>query len=206
MFNIIDILHGLSDTIIAFGYIGVFITIFAESGFFLGFFLPGDSLLFTLGILASQGVFNIYYLIGLSITAAILGDSFGYYVGNKFGPRLFNREESFFFKKEYVAKTQEYFNKYGKRTIIIARFVPIVRTFTPIIAGIGNMNYKVFISYNIIGGVVWAGGLLAISYILGTRIPGIENYLGYIVVGIILVSVIPVAYDLIKNTRNRSKH
>ncbi len=129
MHIILDTLHGLSDIIITFGYIGIFITIFAESGFLLGFFLPGDSLLFTLGILAAQGIFNIYYLIGICIVAAILGDSFGYYIGNNFGPRLFNREESFFFKKEYVERTQAFFLKHGKRTIIMARFVPIVRTF-----------------------------------------------------------------------------
>jgi membrane-associated protein len=171
--NVLDILHNLSDTIIAFGYIGVFITVFAESGLLIGFFLPGESMLFTVGILASQGLFNIWVMIGLAIVAAIVGDSTGYYIGNKFGPRLFNKEESFFFKKEYVARTQEYFNKYGKRTIIIARFIPIVRTFTPVMAGIGNMNYKTFLSYNVVGGILWAGGVLFLGYILGSRIPGI---------------------------------
>ncbi|MDQ3076442.1 MAG: VTT domain-containing protein [bacterium] len=198
MHTILNTLHGLSDIIITFGYIGIFITIFAESGFLLGFFLPGDSLLFTLGILAAKGIFNIYYLIGLCIVAAIMGDSFGYYIGNKFGPRLFNREESFFFKKEYVERTQAFFLKHGKRTIIMARFVPIVRTFAPILAGVGKMDYKTFLSYNIIGGVVWAGGVLSIAYVLGTKIPGIEDYLGYIIVGIILVSVIPVVIDLLR--------
>ncbi len=191
----------LAELIITFGYIGIFITIFAESGFLLGFFLPGDSLLFTVGILASQGYFNIGWLIALSILAAILGDSFGYYIGRRFGPRLFNKRESFFFKKEYVEKTQEYFNQYGKRTIILARFIPIVRTFAPIMAGVGNMEYKTFFGYNIIGGIIWAGGFLGIAYILGTKIPGIEHYLTYIIGGIILISVLPVVYDFLKKKK-----
>ncbi|MES2437357.1 MAG: VTT domain-containing protein [Patescibacteria group bacterium] len=195
--NIIEQLHGLSDFIISLGYIGIFLTIFAESGFLFGFFLPGDSLLFTLGLLASKGVFNINVLIILCVSAAILGDSFGYYIGYRFGPRLFSKKDSFFFKKEYVEKTQEYFEKYGKRTIIVARFIPIVRTFAPIMAGVGKMNYKTFISYNIIGGVIWAGGILYASYQLGTRIPGIEDYLTYIIIGIILVSVLPVVYEFL---------
>jgi membrane-associated protein len=188
----------LAELIVAFGYIGVFVTVFAESGFLLGFFLPGDSLLFTVGILASQGFFNIYLMIGLAITAAILGDTFGYYVGRVFGKKLFQRQESRFFKKEYVEKTEKFYEKYGKRTIILARFVPIVRTFAPIMAGVGKMDYKTFVSYNVVGGFIWAGGLLSISYYLGTKFAGIENYLTYIIVGIILVSVIPVALDFIK--------
>jgi membrane-associated protein len=201
--NLLDLLHNLSGTIIAFGYIGVFITVFAESGLLVGFFLPGDSLLFTVGILASQGLFNIYLLIGLAIVAAIAGDSLGYYIGHTFGPKLFNREDSWLFKKEYVTRTQEYFNTYGKRTIIIARFIPVVRTFTPVIAGIGNMKYKTFLSFNIIGGVVWAGGVLFLGYVLGNRIPGLEDHLDYIIIGIILMSFIPIGIDLL---RKRMKH
>jgi membrane-associated protein len=188
----------LAEIIIAFGYLGVFITIFAESGFLLGFFLPGDSLLFTIGILASQGYFNIIIMIILAITAAILGDTFGYHIGRVFGKQLFQRKESRFFKYEYVQKTEEFYKKYGKRTIILARFVPIVRTFAPILAGVGKMDYKTFASYNVIGGFIWAGGLLGISYYLGKRFEGIEHYLTYIVIGIILVSLIPIALDFLK--------
>jgi membrane-associated protein len=191
-------MHTLIPFITAFGYVGVFLTIFAESGFLLGFFLPGDSLLFTVGILASRGLFNIYIMIGLAIIAAITGDSFGYYVGRRFGIKLFDRPNSKLFKKEYVERTQDYFQKYGKRTIIVARFIPIVRTFAPIMAGIGHMDYKTFLSYNVIGGIVWAGGFLALSYWLGNVIPGIDHYLSYIIIGIILVSVLPVVWDFIK--------
>ncbi|MBX4198359.1 VTT domain-containing protein [Candidatus Parcubacteria bacterium] len=188
----------LSELIITFGYIGVFITVFAESGFLLGFFLPGDSMLFTVGILASQGYFNIGWMIFLAITAAILGDTFGYYIGRVFGKRLFNRPESRLFKYEYVQRTEEFYKKYGKRTIIMARFVPIVRTFAPIMAGVGKMDYKIFASYNVVGGFLWAGGLLGLSYYLGTRFEGIENYLTYIIIGIIVVSFIPIALDFLK--------
>src|SRR5947208_1596921 len=131
--------------IIAFGYVGIFITLFAESGFLLGFFLPGDSLLFTVGILASQGYFSIGILIILGILAAILGDSFGYWMGSYFGPKLFNRKDSMFFKQEYVDRTEEFFKKYGVKTIILCRFVPIVRTFAPILAGMGSMRYRTFL-------------------------------------------------------------
>jgi membrane-associated protein len=188
----------LADLIVAFGYLGVFLTVFAESGVLIGFFLPGDSLLFTVGILSSQGYFNIYLMIVLAITGAILGDTFGYHIGRIFGPRLFQRKESRFFKQEYVTKTEEFYKKYGKRTIIMARFVPIIRTFAPVMAGVGKMNYKTFASYNVIGGFLWAGGLLSISYYLGTRFEGIEHYLTYIVIGIILISFIPIALDFLK--------
>jgi membrane-associated protein len=188
----------LAELIVAFGYLGVFLTIFAESGVLIGFFLPGDSLLFTVGILASQGYFNITWMIILAITGAILGDTFGYYIGRVVGPKLFQRKESRLFKQEYVKKTEDFYAKYGKRTIILARFVPIVRTFAPVMAGVGKMHYRTFVSYNVIGGFLWAGGLLSISYYLGTRFEGIENYLTYIVIGIIAVSLIPIVLDFLK--------
>ncbi len=191
-------MHGLQDYIIAFGYIGIFLTVFAESGFLLGFFLPGDSLLFTLGLLASQGVFNIWILVPLVIVAAILGDSFGYYMGNRLGPRVFSREDSWLFKKKYLEETEAFYKKYGKKTIILARFVPIIRTFAPIFAGIGKMQYGIFLAYNIVGGFLWGGGFLLISFVLGQKIPGIENYLEYIILGIIAVSVAPVAIHMFK--------
>jgi membrane-associated protein len=196
-------MSGLQDYIIAFGYLGVFITIFAESGFLLGFFLPGDSLLFTVGLLASQGYLNIWVLLVGCIVMAILGDSFGYYMGAKLGPRIFSREDSWLFKKKYLIETEEFYKKYGKKTIILARFVPIVRTFAPIFAGIGNMNYRTFLAYNIVGGFIWAGGFLSVAYVLGKKIPGIEHYLEYIIIGIVLVSVLPVAFQFLKRYRRK---
>ncbi len=189
-------MHALSELIITFGYIGIFITIFAESGFLFGFFLPGDSLLFTLGILSSQGIFDIRVLIPLLMIAAIFGDSFGYWMGKTFGPKLFERQNSRFFKKEYLTKTEEYFKKHGKKTIIIARFVPIVRTFAPIMAGTGHMHYKTFLAYNVIGGIAWTAGITLLAYFLGTQIPWIKDYIELIILGILFISILPVLFEI----------
>jgi membrane-associated protein len=196
-------MHSLIETIIAFGYVAIALAVFAESGFLLGFFLPGESMLFTVGILASQGYFNIWMLVPLTIIAAILGDSFGYWTGKYFGPRLFNKPDSFFFKKEYVTKTEDFYTKYGPKTIIMARFVPIVRTFAPIMAGVGKMPYSTFLRNNIIGGTVWAGGFLLLSYFIGSRIPGIEHYLTPVILGIIFLSLLPIIYEYIQAKRKK---
>jgi membrane-associated protein len=202
---IIRLMHSLTDLIVNAGYLAFFITIFAESGFLLGFFLPGDSLLFTAGILAANGIFNIYILIAGAIICAIAGDSFGYYFGKKAGDKLFSRPNSRFFKREYVEKTEAFYQKHGTKTIILARFVPIVRTFAPIMAGVGSMKYRIFLTYNVIGGVLWAGGILWVSYYLGTKIPNIEHYLEYIIIGIILVSVLPIAFEILRSRFKKKK-
>ncbi len=186
------------------GLIGVCVIVFAESGLFFGFFLPGDSLLFTAGLLASQGHMNIVLLVTGCIVAAIAGDSVGYAFGRKVGKTLFTREDSFFFHKKHAERAERFYEKYGVKTIIIARFVPIVRTFAPIVAGVGNMHYRTFITYNIIGGVFWAGSLTLMGYFLGTLIPGISKYLDVIIIGIIILSFVPIAYEWIKE-RNKTK-
>ncbi|MFA6094705.1 MAG: VTT domain-containing protein [Candidatus Paceibacterota bacterium] len=196
-------MDSLQNIIIAFGYIGVFTAIFAESGFLLGFFLPGDSLLFTVGLLASTGVFNIWVLIVGCILAAILGDSFGYYIGKRIGPSLFTRDDSYIFKKKYLLQTQEFYEKYGKKTIVLARFVPIVRTFAPIIAGVGNMKYSTFITYNVIGGITWTTGFLLMGFLLGKTVPGIEQYMSLIIAGIIILSFMPIAWEFFKKSRQK---
>lgn len=178
------------------GLAGVIAIIFAESGLFFGFFFPGDSLLFTAGFLASQGLLNIWALVFGSMVAAILGDNVGYWFGAKIGPKIFSREDSLFFHKKHLARTQKFYDQHGKKTIILARFVPIVRTFAPILAGVGKMNYKIFIVYNLIGGVVWAGGMSLAGYILGSVIPGVDRYLLPIVLVIIVVSLIPAVFHL----------
>ncbi len=193
----------LSNIIIGFGYIGLVVAVFAESGFFLGFFLPGDSLIFTVGVLAAKNIFSIYVLLVLLPIAAILGDSFGYWMGKYFGHGLFSRKDSKFFKKEYVERTEEFFKKYGKKTILLARFVPIIRTFAPVMAGIGEMEYFSFLSYNVIGGAIWSVGFLLIGYILGLKIPNIQQSLGYIIAGIVILSVLPIAIDFWKRRKNR---
>src|SRR5262245_61437591 len=136
------------------GYFGIFGFIFAESGLFIGFFLPGDSLLFTAGFLSSQGFLNIWLLVPLVFVAAVVGDSVGYTFGRRLGPKIFNRQDSLLFRKDHLKTAQEYYEKHGGKTIILARFIPVVRTFAPIVAGVGNMHYRHFISYNIIGGLV----------------------------------------------------
>jgi membrane-associated protein len=181
------------------GLIGVVAIIFAESGLFFGFFFPGDSLLFTAGFLASQGLLNIWLLTGGVILAAILGDSVGYWFGAKVGPKIFSREDSFFFHRKHIERTQKFYDQHGKKTVILARFVPIVRTFAPILAGVGKMEYKTFLKFNIVGGVLWGAGLTWAGFILGSIIPGVDRYLLPIVLVIIVVSLIPALTHLYYN-------
>jgi membrane-associated protein len=176
----------------AAGYIGVFAIIFAETGLLVGFFLPGDTLLFAAGLLASKGFFNIELLLVLTCTAAILGDSVGYYLGKKFGPKIFKREDSFFFKQEYVTRAKIFFEKHGKKTIFLSRYIPIVRTFAPVVAGVGQMPYKSFIVWNVAGGIVWCFTLVLIGFFLGNEVANIDKYILPIVLGIIVLSFTPV--------------
>lgn len=194
------ILHlDLSILIKTIGYIGLFFIIFAESGLFFGFFLPGDSLLFTAGLLASQGYFNIVTLIFLTTLGSILGDQIGYLFGKKIGPKIFTRDDSFFFKRKYITDAENFYQKHGKKAIIIARFVPIVRTFVPILAGVGNMHYKDFVTFNIIGGILWGLGIPLLGYLLGENIPNIDTYLLPIIFVIILLSILPSIFSIVLN-------
>jgi membrane-associated protein len=179
----------------------VLFIIFAESGLFFGFFLPGDSLLFTAGFLASQGYFNIAVLVIGCAIAAIAGDSAGYAFGHKVGPKIFTREDSFFFHKRHIERSRAFFEAHGKKTIILARFIPVVRTFAPILAGVGGMRYRTFLSYNVFGGLVWGAGFPVLGYMLGHIIPSADKYILPIVLGIVLVSFIPVAWEFWKDKR-----
>ncbi|KKU50790.1 MAG: hypothetical protein A3A28_02310 [Candidatus Sungbacteria bacterium RIFCSPLOWO2_01_FULL_47_32] len=189
----------------ATGYLGLFGVVFAESGLFIGFFLPGDSLLFTAGFLASQGYFNIALLMLVCLLGAILGDSFGYAFGKKTGETLFAKEDSFFFHKRQLERARIFYELHGKKTIILARFMPIIRTFAPILAGVGQMRYPTFLSYNVIGGIAWGVGIPAIGYFLGSVIPNIDKYLLPIVLGIIVVSVLPPAIHVLKDKEYRDE-
>ncbi len=187
------------DQLVAWGgYVGLTIIVFCETGLLAGFFLPGDSLLVTAGLVASQGNLNFLILNGLLMTAAITGDTTGYFIGYFIGPKIFNREDSLFFKKESVEKTHNFFEKYGGKTIILARFVPMVRTFAPTVAGVGRMSYKKFLSYNIIGGVGWVLGMTSVGYFLGRTIPNIEKHLHLVVAIVILVSFLPLLGEWFK--------
>jgi membrane-associated protein len=194
-----------TDLIINFGYIGVALTIFAESGLFVGFFLPGDSLLVTVGLLASQGIFDIWLLVPLLAACAILGDSVGYWTGHKYGKRLFQKEESLFFHKKNLERAQRFFEKHGGKTIVLARFVPVVRTFAPIVAGIGSMKYASFLFYNIFGGLLWAAGLTLVGFFLGALVPNVDLYFLPIIVLIVVVSILPAAIHVLRDPEHRAE-
>lgn len=196
----------ITSIIQTFGIIGVSIIIFAESGLFFGFFLPGDSILFTAGVLASQGFINISLLVLCSWFAAVLGDSVGYWFGSRIGIKIFNKEKSFFLNKRYPERANEFYTKRGGQAIILARFIPAVRTFVPIMAGVGGMPYRKFISYNIIGGTIWTFGLTLAGYFLGKSIPNIDNYIIPIILVIIIISALPAIFEIIKSRRNHTNN
>lgn len=178
--------------------------IFAECGLLIGFFLPGDSLLFVTGLFIASGfiTINIWVACLLLFIAAVVGNATGYGIGYQVGPALFRREDSRLFKKVYVDKTHEFFDKYGGRAIILARFVPIVRTFITAIAGVGRMDFRRFMFYSAIGGLLWAVGVTLLGYFLGT-IPFVKNNIEIMLILIVLVSVVPIAYEFIKHRRQR---
>ncbi|MBP6911839.1 MAG: VTT domain-containing protein [Candidatus Pacebacteria bacterium] len=180
------------------GYLGIFIFVFAESGLFFGFFLPGDSLLFTAGLLASEGYFSLSLIILIAFVAAVAGDSVGYSFGKRMGPLLFNREESHFFKKSYVKKSSLFYDKHGSKTIIFARFIPIVRTFAPILAGTAQMDYRKFLAFNIVGGLLWTVSLPVLGFLLGQVIPDIDRYILPATLAVVAISFLPVIWQLIK--------
>jgi membrane-associated protein len=194
----------LAEIIKTIGYLGVFSIVFAESGLLFGFFLPGDSLLFTAGFLASQGFFNIAILMILCVVGAIAGDSVGYFFGKRVGKKLFDREDSRFFKKKHLMKAHEFYELHGGKTIILARFIPVVRTFAPIVAGTAEMTYRSFLIYNVVGGVLWAVGLTAMGFALGHVIPEPDKYLLPIIILIVLISVAPAGIHALKDPETRA--
>jgi membrane-associated protein len=192
---------GPRDIIETFGTIGLFVVVFAESGLLIGFFLPGDSLLFTAGLLCSQEVLNLPVVLVGCFVAAVAGDQVGYAFGARVGPALFRRPDSRIFKQEYVEKARHYFERYGSRTIVLARFVPIVRTFAPIVAGVGSMRYRTFVTFNVVGGLLWAVGVTLLGYVLGESIPEIDKYLLPVIGLIVVLSVLPIALEFMRSRR-----
>jgi membrane-associated protein len=191
------------------GIWGIFLVIFAESGLLIGFFLPGDSLLFTAGFPAS-GPSSVPDELHLSLplllvgcfVAAVVGDQVGYVMGRRVGPAIFRRPESRFFKQENVDKAQAFFDKYGAKTIVLARFVPIVRTFTPVVAGVSRMHYRTFVTFNIIGGALWALGVTLLGYFLG-QVAFIEQNLEIAILAVVAISVTPIAVELWKARKEK---
>lgn len=196
----------LLDFIIGLGVLAIAIVIFAESGLLIGFFLPGDSLLFTAGFLTQQGVLpvNIHMLVVILFVAAALGDSVGYAFGRRVGHRLFRRKDSFLFHKDNLRRAEEFYEKNGAKTIVIARFIPIIRTFAPIVAGIGKMDYRTFLLYNLIGAFLWAVGLTYLGYFAGGWIEAAGINIEYAIIAIIIISLLPAIYHVLKEPSSRA--
>lgn len=173
------------------GYPGLAAIIFSETGLLVGFFLPGDSLLVTAGLFAAAGYFEVTILIPLLIFCAIIGNATGYYIGKKGGHALYNREDSRFFKKKHLLKTKEFYEHYGPLTIVMAQFMPFARTFAPVVAGIAEMKYTRFASYNVFGAILWITSMVLIGYFLGSTIPNIDKNIHYVIVVIVLLSLLP---------------
>ena len=191
---LLDAYHQLLDlpTLIkTIGTIGLIIIIFVETGLLVGFFLPGDSLLVTAGLLASQGLLNVWTLGALLTIAAIAGDTVGYGIGKATGPRIFTRENSFLFNRSHLLRAQAFYEKHGGKTIIIARFMPIARTFAPVVAGVGAMQYGRFLMFNVVGGFLWVWSMLLTGYVLGRFIPGIERHIDKVIILVIFLSILP---------------
>ena len=196
--------YALDDLVRWGGYVVLVAIVFIETGLLVGFFLPGDSLLITAGLVAATGALNIWWINLLLIVAAITGDSVGYAIGWRAGSRLFTRPKSLLFNPRHIERTRAFYARHGAKTIVIARFVPIVRTFAPVVAGIGQMEYRRFLFYNIAGGVGWVTSMTWAGYLLGQAVPNISDHI-HIVVGIvILLSLIPIAVELVRERRRRS--
>jgi len=196
--------YSLDDLVRWGGYVILVAIVFTETGLLVGFFLPGDSLLITAGLVAATGALDIWWLNGLLIVAAVVGDSVGYAIGYRAGPRIFTREQSLLFRPSHVERTRRFYERHGAKTIVIARFVPIVRTFAPVVAGVGQMEYRRFLVYNVAGGVGWVTSMTWAGYLLGQTIPNIGDHIHVVVAVVIVLSVIPIGVELYRERRRRS--
>lgn len=201
-----DFLKKLTDpqSIIHYGGLWLLLfVVFAETGLLVGFFLPGDSLIFISGLICATkpDLLGISFpvLLLLLMIAAVIGNSFGYWFGRRVGDTLYKREDSLLFKKKHLITTKAFYEKHGGKTLILGRFLPIIRTFAPILAGVIKVDFKLFMIYNIVGAMAWIGSLASIAFYLGLKFPQIENYLGYIVIGLIVITAIPVLVTYLKN-------
>lgn len=206
-FALITTPEGFREMIAWGGYIVLAAIVFAETGLLVGFFLPGDSLLVTAGLLASTDAFglNIVLLNLILIPAAIIGDAVGYSIGYRSGRRLLSRPDSRFFKREHLEKTQAFYDKHGGKTIVLARFVPLIRTFAPVVAGLARMPYRNFAVFNITGGVLWISSTTLLGFFLGRSIPNIEQYIHYVIAIVIFVSLIPIIVEFVKHRMRRAR-
>lgn len=196
--------YALDDLIRWGGYAILVAIVFTETGLLIGCFLPGDSLLITAGLVAAAGGLNIWWLNVLLIVAAVVGDSVGYAIGARIGPRLFTREKSLLFNPRHVERTRVFYERHGAKTIVIARFVPIIRTFAPVVAGVGQMRYRRFVTYNVVGGVGWVVSMTWAGYLLGQAVPDIDRHIHWVVLIVIVLSVVPIAVEILRERRRRS--
>jgi membrane-associated protein len=187
------------------GLLAIGLMLFAETGLLIGFILPGDTLLFSAGIFAAAGHFNIVALLATTIITSIVGNNVGYEIGKRSGHRIFKREDGILFRKEYLVKANEFYEKHGGKTIVMARFVPIIRTFAPIVAGMGSMEMRRFTTYNIAGGIVWAGGITMLGFFFGDRIPNVEKYIVPLFILANIVTWGPVLWHVLKDPKARKK-
>ena len=204
--QLFDQLRDLEGLVKWAGYVGLTLIIFAETGLLVGFFLPGDSLLVTAGLLAANPDFGLnVWLLGIILTiAAIVGDTVGYAVGKTTGPRIFTREDSLFFHKDHLLKAQAFYEKHGGKTIIIARFMPIVRTFAPVVAGVGRMHYRSFVTYNIAGGLLWIWSMLLTGYVLAKTVPGVAKHVEKIILLVVFLSILPGIIAWLKERKSKA--
>jgi membrane-associated protein len=177
------------------GYVALAAIVFTETGLLIGFFLPGDSLLITAGLVAAAGGLDIWLLNGLLMAAAIVGDSVGYAIGYRAGPRIFTREDSRWFSRRHQVRTHEFYKRHGGKTIVLARFIPIIRTFAPVVAGVGRMEYRRFLAYNVLGGIGWVASLTWAGFLLGRTIPDIGRYIHIVIAVVVILSVIPIGVE-----------
>ncbi len=195
--------YALDDLIRWGGYALLVAIVFTETGLLVGFFLPGDSLLITAGLVAGTGGLNIWWINALLMAAAIAGDSVGYAIGFKAGPHIFSREDSLLFHRRHLIRTREFYERYGGKTIVLARFIPIVRTFAPVVAGVGQMAYRRFLFFNVFGGIGWVASLTWAGYLLGQTVPNIDRHIHLVVAVVIVLSVLPIVGEILKARRKK---
>ncbi|MCA9333142.1 VTT domain-containing protein [Candidatus Saccharibacteria bacterium] len=187
------------------GILFVAFVIFAESGLLIGFWLPGDTLLLGAGIIAAQGEISLLWLIFAIVAAAILGDNVGYSIGRRTGHKIFKKDDGIFFQKEHVIRAEKFYEDHGGKTIILARFIPIVRTFAPLVAGVGKMKRQRFMLFNVIGALLWGAGVTLIGYWFGSKIPHLEEYVHYVILGVVLISILSSLIHILKEKKIRDR-
>src|SRR5882672_8598178 len=202
METVLDLLHRVYDVeaIIRWGGVLMLVAIvFAETGLLFGFFLPGDSLLVTAGVFAAAGHLNIGTVLVLCTVAAVVGDQLGYYIGYRTGPRIFRREDSLLFKRKHLFRARDFYERHGGKTIILARFVPIIRTFAPVVAGVGQMEYRRFVTFNVVGGFGWVWSMSLLGYSLGRMVPDIDRHIHVVIAVVIVLSILPGVVEYVRS-------